>query len=99
MDDFGLLKALYVQQFGQLPERMDPNLPTAPEELKTRLLLAFPVEDTELRLLAQERGKQIQHFLIHEAGIPAERVFLLDAKVSERARDGTVPSQLGLTAG
>ena len=99
MDDFGLLKALYVQQFGQLPERMDPNLPTAPEGLKTRLLLAFPVEDTELRLLAQERGKQIQHFLIHEAGIPAERVFLRDAKMSERARDCTVPSQLGLTAG
>jgi hypothetical protein len=52
-----------------------------------------------LRFLAQERGKQIQHFLINEAGISADRIFLLDAKLTARAQNGVVASQLSLTAG
>jgi hypothetical protein len=98
-DGFGLLKALYVQKFGRLPDQADPQMPVPPEQLKERLLHAFPVEEAELRLLAQERGKQIQHFLISEAGIPADRVFLLDAKLNGRAQNGTVTSHLSLTAG
>jgi hypothetical protein len=94
----GLLR-LYVQKFGRLPDQTDPKMPTPPEQLKERLLHAFPIKDDELRLLAQERGKQIQHFLINEAGIPADRVFLLDAKLNGRAQNGTVTSHLSLTAG
>ncbi|MEP6887669.1 MAG: DUF748 domain-containing protein [Nitrospirales bacterium] len=98
-DTDGLLRTLYVQKFGRLPDQTDPKVPVPPEQLKERLLYAFPIEDAELRLLAQERGKQIQHFLINEAGIPAERVFLLDAKLNGRAQNGTVTSHLSLTAG
>jgi hypothetical protein len=98
-DGSGLLRALYVQKFGRLPDQTDPKVPAPPEQLKERLLHAFPIEDAELRLLAQERGKQIQHFLINEAGIPADRVFLLDAKLNGRAQNGTVTSHLSLTAG
>ena len=98
-DGSGLLRALYVQKFGRLPDQTDPKVPVPPEQLKERLLHSFPVEEAELRLLAQERGKQIQHFLITEAGIPADRVFMLDAKLTGRAQNGTVTSQLGLTAG
>ena len=98
-DGSGWLKALYVQKFGRLPDQTDPKVPVPPEQLKERLLRAFPVEDTELRLLAQERGKQIQHFLINEAGIPADRVFLLDGKLNGRAQNGTVTSHLSLTTG
>jgi hypothetical protein len=98
-DESGLLKALYVQKFGRLPNQTDAKVPMPPEELKERLLRAFPIEDAELRLLAEERGKQIQSFLINEAGIPADRVFLLDPKLDGRAQNGTVTSHLGLTAG
>jgi hypothetical protein len=97
--DAGLLRALYVQKFGRLPDQVDPKVPVPAEQLKERLLQAFPVEDAELRLLAQERGKQIQQFLITEAGIPADRVFLLNEKLTGHAQNGTVTSQLGLTAG
>lgn len=98
-DGTGLLKALYVKKFGRLPDQTEQNHPMQPEQLRERLLHTFPVEDEELRLLAQERGKQIQHFLITEAGIPADRVFLLDAKLTPRAQNGAVASQLSLTAG
>lgn len=98
-DSAGLLKALYVQKFGRLPAQTDQRTPVPPEQLKEELLHAFPVEDSELRLLAQERANQIQQFLINEAGIPADRVFVLDAKLTGRAQNDTVASQLGLTAG
>lgn len=94
-----LLKALYVKKFGRLPDQIDRNRPVPLEQLRERLLSTFSVEEEELRLLAQERGKQIQHFLINEAGIPAERVFLLDAKLTPRAQNGAIASQLTLTAG
>jgi hypothetical protein len=74
-------------------------MPVPPEQLRERLLQAFAVEESELRLLAQERGKQIQHFLINEAGIPADRVFLLDGKLNGLAKNGMVASHLSLTAG
>ena len=95
----GLLKALYIKKFGRLPNQIDPNRPVPPEQLRERLLPTFSVEEEEVRLLAQERGKQIQHFLIDEAGIPANRVFLLDAKLTTHAKNGAVASQLSLTAG
>jgi hypothetical protein len=98
-EDAGLLKALYVKKFGRLPDQIDRNQPVPPEQLRERLLSTFAVEEAELRFLAQERGKQIQHFLINEAGISADRVFLLDAKLTARAKNGTVASQLSLTAG
>ena len=98
-DDAGLLKALYVKTFGRLPEPTQPNQPLPPEQLRERLLARFSVEEAELRLLAQERGKQIQHFLISEAGLSAERVFLLDVNLTAHAKNGTVASKLNLTAG
>jgi hypothetical protein len=98
-EDARLLKALYAKKFGRLPDQTDHNHPVPPEQLRDRLLSTFTVEEAELRLLAQERGKQIQHFLINEAGIPADRVFLLDAKLTARAQNGVVASQLSLTAG
>jgi hypothetical protein len=97
--DSGLLKALYVQKFGELPVQTDGAAAVPPEQLKERLLEAIPVDEPELRLLAQERAKAIQHFLINDAGIPADRVFLLDGKLDGHAKNGTVTSQLGLTAG
>lgn len=98
-EDARLLKALYVKKFGRPPDQTEQNHPMQPEQLRERLLHTVPVEDEELRLLAQERGKQIQHFLITEAGIPADRVFLLDAKLTTRPQNGAVASQLSLTAG
>jgi hypothetical protein len=98
-EDAGLLKALYVKKFGRLPDQIDRNQPVPPEQLRERLLSTFAVEEAELRFLAQERGKQIQHFLINEAGISADRIFLLDAKLTARAQNGVVASQLSLTAG
>jgi hypothetical protein len=37
--------------------------------------------------------------LINEAGIPADRVFLLDGKLNGLTKNGMVASHLSLTAG
>ena len=97
-DGAGLLQALYVKKFGTLPRQSDGKAPVSSDHLKAQLLEAFPVEEKELRLLAEERAKQIQQTLIDEGGIPADRIFLLGGKLTGRAHDGTVISQLGLTA-
>lgn len=98
-DDARLLQALYVKKFGGLPKQSDDKVPVPSDQLKARLLEAFPVDEGELRLLAQERAKQIRQSLIEEGAIEAERIFLRDVKLTGRANNGVVISQLGLTAG
>jgi len=97
--DSGLLKTLFVKKLGALPDQTDGAAMLPPEQLKEQLLETIPIEDSELRLLAQERAKAIQHFLINDAGIPADRVFLLGGNLDGHAKNGTVTSQLSLTAG
>jgi hypothetical protein len=89
-----LTKALYVKRFGKLPESQAGPVPT--QALRDRLIENTVIDEDELRLLAQGRGKTIQDFLIAQGGIDPEHVFLLDAKLDAQAKDGTVASKLNL---
>ncbi|MGH7229586.1 MAG: DUF748 domain-containing protein [Nitrospiraceae bacterium] len=100
-----LVRALYVKKFGRLPEpsaQKDSKAPEAPTvqiaTLKGQLLGEMKVDESEIRLLAQERAKRIQDFLVTQVGIVPERVFLLDVKVDAKEAGGSVAVKLGLNA-
>jgi len=52
------------------------------EEVRQQLAPAMVVEDSELRLLAQERAKGIREYLIEQGRLPDERVFLIEAELA-----------------
>lgn len=100
-----LVRALYVKKFGRLPEpsaQTDSKAPEAPTvqiaSLKGQLLRDIKVDESEIRLLAQDRAKRIQDFLVTQVGIAPERVFLLDVKVDAKEEAGSVAVKLGLNA-
>ncbi|HLF97626.1 MAG TPA: DUF748 domain-containing protein [Methylococcaceae bacterium] len=39
------------------------------------------IDEAELRLLAQKRGEAVRNFLVQGAGLPEQRIFLLDVQV------------------
>lgn len=99
-----LIKTLYRQKYGALPEpspaadgQATPT-PAPMQSLKDRLRADTPIEDAELRRLAQDRGKLIQQFLVTQGSINPERLYMLEVQVNATAKDGTVPSSLNLTA-
>jgi hypothetical protein len=91
-----LTKALYLKRFGKLPESRTGRVPT--QILRERLLENTLIDEEELRLLAQGRGKTIHDFLIAQGGVDPEHIFLLDAKLDAQAKDGIVASKLMLNA-
>jgi hypothetical protein len=99
-----LIKSLYLKRYGKLPEfqaapgQADKPVPVSTQELKNRLLGDILIDDSELRLLGQDRAKRIQEYLITQGGILPERVYLLDVKLDAKARDGTVSSNLSLNS-
>ncbi len=98
-----LIKALYRQKYGTLPEppRADGEAtPTAvsTQSLKDRLIADMSIDEAELRRLAQDRGKSIQQFLVGQGSIDPERLYLLEVQLNSTAQNGTVPSSLNLTA-
>jgi len=100
-----IIRAYYVKKFGKLPEPSEPKAgqtdkpaPVPIPVLKERLLETVEVDEGEIRLLGQQRAKQIQDHLITHGGIAPERIFLLDVKIDATATDGVVSSNLGLTA-
>ena len=73
--------------------------PWTTEDLRARLLEAITVDEDDLRRLAQERAAQIQDFLVKRAAVPAERIYLLGAKIDGHAQKEVVETTLELTAG
>ena len=39
------------------------------------------IDEADLRLLAQKRGEAVRNFLVQNAGLPEQRIFLLDVQV------------------
>jgi uncharacterized protein involved in outer membrane biogenesis len=108
-EEAALVETLYTKKFGALPSPPEPtdSLPSTEEkprtvpvaELKARLLNDIKVDEGQIRLLAQDRAKRIQDFVVTQAGIAPERVFLLDTVIDASASGDSVPCKLGLNAG
>lgn len=95
---------LYVEKFGPLVKDASPSpdgksaVPPTPEDLKAKLLASIQIEEGQLRLLAQQRAQHIRDFLIQEAKVPGDRIFLVEPNLSPVTEEETVRSPLGLSA-
>jgi hypothetical protein len=54
------------------------------EGAKRRLLKDWPVSELDLRALAQARSQSIRQYLVNEAGLPDQRIYLLDVKFTRQ---------------
>ena len=87
--EFELLSDLYAEKLGKQPMKRE-ELPGGKfvervltvDELRQQLFPAMPVEESELRILAQGRAKAIREHLIEQGGMPEERVFLVEAELA-----------------
>jgi len=70
-----------------------PRLQAAVE----RILTDWPVDETDLRLLAQRRSEAIRQYLVGHQGIPDTRLYVLDVSV-DAEKSGDTPSLLSLSA-
>ncbi len=68
------------------------------EEMKEALLKDIPVDEGQLRFLAQQRAQHIQDFLIQKAEIPNDRVFLVEVLLTPEVEQDLVRSPLALGA-
>ena len=86
--EFELLSDLYAEKLGRQPMKKE-ELPggksvervLTTEELRQQLVPAMPVEESELRLLAQGRAKAIREHLIEQGGLGEDRVFLVEVEL------------------
>ncbi len=84
-DEIRLITELYGKKFspeggktGQANSGASAKPGPSVSEMKQRLIESISVEESVLRVLAQNRGKQIRTQLIQEGKIPEGRVFLLE---------------------
>jgi hypothetical protein len=105
------LYALYRDNFKADPDDLLPAL--KPGEHRTgdqenamlaavvseRLLPTMPVTDDALRSLAHARANNVKVFLLEQAGILAERLYLLDIDTTVKGTDNAVATVLSLQAG
>ncbi len=66
------------------------------EEMKDALLKDIPVDESQLRLLAQQRAQHIQDFLIQKAQVPNDRIFLVEVTLEPEVEQDLVRSPLAL---
>lgn len=55
------------------------------------------IDEADLRLLAQKRGEAVRNFLVQSAGLPEQRIFLLDVQVVASQPDGEANTVLMLS--
>ncbi|MGQ0810932.1 MAG: DUF748 domain-containing protein [Nitrospiraceae bacterium] len=99
-----LMRQAYVKTYGQEPAvggiEKGPADPAAVMiMMKETLRAAITIEDADLQVLAQERADRIKDFLLKQGALPAERVFLTDAKMDGSAEKDVIASPMTLSAG
>jgi len=105
------LKRAYDDDFGEKPRELLERLGPAPEgetdeqrtvrwrtALEQRMLERILVGESDLRALARERGTTIRDHLV-EAGVAADRVFVLDPATQAESDGRTVRTELMLAGG
>ncbi len=86
--EFEFLSDLYAEKLGKQPTKREEvtggkavERVLTVDELRQQLIPAMPVEESELRLLAQGRAKTIREQLIAPGRLPEERVFLVESEL------------------
>ena len=107
-----LIEEAFASEFGELAldqltqssspnsENEDPEVQKAAleAEMTKRLREQISIPTEVLRDLARSRASQVQNHLIRVAGIPAERIFVLDIEVQEDAQAERPQTTLSLAA-
>ncbi len=78
------------------PNKVEPGLVVA--AAKRRLIENIVIDDAKLRILAQERAKEIKDHLIAKGEIPNEQLFILDVDITESTEDDHIVTTLSLSA-
>lgn len=65
---------------------------------KRRLIDKILINDTMLRILAQERAKQIKGYLIAKGGVPNGQIFIVDVKINKSTNGDHIDTTLSLSA-
>ena len=65
---------------------------------RKRLIENIVIDNVRLRMLAQERAKQIKGFLIEKGGIPNRQIFVLDSEIKEPSNADRILTNLSLSA-
>lgn len=94
-----LLAQLYAELAAeqQTPEP-EGNKEQKLQAMQQQLIDAYADNQTRLRLLAQQRGKNIRDFLIEQGELDPQRIFLLDVDENASANDEVIASILHLDA-
>jgi len=79
------------------PTATEP-MPPALEDMKQRLAVAIPVDESELPALARHRAEQVRDQLIERGKLAEERVFLLETDPTASGNE-QVRSRLTITSG
>jgi hypothetical protein len=80
-DEAKLVHQWYAAQFRLRPEEGAAELPVS--EKRARLVAMVPVDESELRQLAQHRAAEIRNTLLASGSVAEERVVLRDVEVKE----------------
>jgi hypothetical protein len=113
-DESQYLKQLFMEKFGEsaLSKATEPpdiqKSETGSEgktskiltvdEIKAKLLEGTVVDEGQLRVLAQQRAQQIREYLIQEAKVPSNQVFLVEVVLNPVTEEGLVRIPLALNA-
>lgn len=74
-----------------------PETPTAPE-MKKLIIDHIRVSDSDLKLLAEQRVRQVKNFLLKSQQINPERIFLVEAEsISKEKSEGVSAAHVELT--
>ncbi len=79
------------------PQQAKPKLPSA-DEMRQRLLETIETTGAELRLLAQERARNIRDFLVNQESISEGRIFLVEPNLAAEIDGNAILTHLTLTA-
>ena len=99
-----MVSELYEKQQAQLEKSAQPqpaeaaSKPPTVDDMKQRLAVAIPVDDSELRALARQRAELVRDQLIEGGKLAEERVFLLETDLTVSGNQ-QVRSPLTITAG
>jgi len=99
-----LLSELYIEKFGAQPTTSSSSaegkapVPPTPEQMRAKLMETIQEEESQLRLLAQQRGQHIRDYLIQNAHVPGDRIFLVEPNLSPVTKEKNVRSPLAVAA-
>ena len=68
------------------------------DEIKAKLLEGLIVDESQLRVLAQQRAQQVREYLVQEGKVPTKQVFLVEVTLNPTEEDGMVRNPLALKA-